>query len=223
MLKAISRMAVIAALLVMGTTVACGSGSSSEDKTASKGLPGQDDQALRTVQAALTNFATVKNFKVVMTAQVRQPNGMIGGASFTYDFVQPDRFQLYTGPTAGITRVVGNETFAYDRPTDKWTLLTDYSGSAYDGYNKLFESKRLNDIAKSMGETTTVVKGATETVEGKTCQVYVLTDQPTQNKTDMCIADNLPLRFIYHVGDLTTTAVFSNYNANIEIDRPKTN
>ena len=147
MLRPIYAMAAIAALLAIGAAIACGSSSSSDEKTAGKGIPGQDNQALSAVQAALTNFATVKNFKVVMTAQVRQPNGMIGGASFTYDFVPPDRFQLYTGPTAGITRVVGNETFAYDRPTDKWSVITDYSGSAYDGFNRLFDSKRMTDLA----------------------------------------------------------------------------
>jgi hypothetical protein len=82
----------------------------------------------------------------------------------------------------------------------------------------------MSDLAKSMADTATVAKGASETVEGKTCQLYVITDTATQNKNDMCIADNLPLRFVFRTTDgLTTTAVFSNYNTNIEIERPRIN
>jgi len=225
MLKTIFWLSAVLAL-VSFTGAACGSGSSSDkdkDKTSGKQMTAQEKQALTEVKGALTNFANVKSFKVVLVAQVLQPSGMITSSTFTYDFVPPDRYQLYTGPTAGITRVVGSETFTYDRPSDRWMLLTDYSGPAYQGFNKLFDAKTMAAIAESLGDSATVTKASTDTVEGKICQLYVLTDEPTQNKTDLCIADNLPLRFVYHVGSLTTTAVFSAYNTNIEIERPKTN
>lgn len=209
----------IAASVALVAAVSCGSSSKKSNATpVAKASP-----ELTEVQTALSNFAALKNFKATFAAQNKAANGTISATAFTYDVVPPDKYQLYTGPTAGITRVVGNETFSYDRPTDKWTLLTDYSGSAYDGYNRLFDPKTMKDISASLGETATVTKGATDTVDGKTCQLYVITDKESGNKTDMCIADSLPLKFVYHTGDLMTTATFSNFNTNVDIDRPKTN
>ncbi|HLF76190.1 MAG TPA: hypothetical protein VJB57_01755 [Dehalococcoidia bacterium] len=208
----------ITASIGLVTAIACGSDSKKPDPTPAA----QANPALTEVQAALNNFANLKNFRATFAAQNKSASGTISAVAFTYDVVTPDKYQLYTGPTAGITRVVGKETFSYDRAKDEWTLLTDYSGAAYEGYNRLFDAKTMTDISKSLAETATVTKGSTDTVEGKTCQLYVITDNKSGNKTDMCVADNLPLRFIYHTGELNTTAVFSNYNTNIAIDRPKT-
>src|SRR6266545_5887179 len=103
MLKTIFWLSVLVAFVAV-TGAACGSGSSSDkdkDKVSDSGkqMTAQEKQALTEVQAALMNFANVKSFKVAIVAQVLQPSGMITNSTFTYDFVPPDRYQLYTGPT----------------------------------------------------------------------------------------------------------------------------
>ena len=85
--------------------------------------------------------------------------------------------------------------------------MTDFTPSTETGLN-------------TVRPTATVEKKATDTINGKTCQAYVLTVVATGNTTDVCIADNYPLRLVYHTGKLDTTAVFSDFNGNIVIDRP---
>ena len=224
MLKRTYWLAATVALISIALTAACGSGSSSEkDKSAGNTATAQDKQTIAEVKEAFLNLAAAKTFKIAIVAQVRPPTGMITNSIFTYDFVPPDKYQLYTGPTANITRQVGGETFSYDRMRDQWSVLADYSGPSFPGLSRLTDAKRMTEAANAIGTTASVSKGGTDTIEGKTCQLYVLTDGPSQNKTDMCIADKLPLRFVYHSGDLSTTVVFSAFNTDIQIDRPKTN
>jgi hypothetical protein len=79
----------------------------------------------------------------------------------------------------------------------------------------------MSDLAKEIGVTATVAKGSTESVNGKTCQQYKLTVTSTGNTTDVCVADKLPLKLVYHTGKLDTTATFSDYNGDIKIDKPQ--
>jgi hypothetical protein len=176
------------------------------------------DPAVAEIKGAMQNFAAAKSFRAQIAAQVAQPSGGVNTIQFLYTFVPPDRYELSSNPNSA-TRVVGGETFA--RTGDTWALLKEWSGDEYAGANRLFDQKTLNQWNENIGKTSTVEKTGTETVDGKQCQLYVLTDTPTGNKTDVCVAENLPLRMVYHFGQLNTTVLFRDFNTNIVLDRPK--
>jgi hypothetical protein len=203
-----------AALLVLAS--ACGS-SSSSDKSSAKLAPGQDENDVKAVRDAFVHLSTVKAVTADITAQQVGANGQVGNSVFKYNFVPPDRYELISS-NGGITRVVGEETFAF--ANNAWTRLADYSGQDYAGFDHFFNPKFMADLSEEIGTSATVKKGSTDTVNSKSCQQYTLTVASTGNTTDVCIADNYPLKLVYHTGKLDTTAVFSNYNGDIKLDKP---
>ena len=60
---------------------------------------------------------------------------------------------------------------------------------------------------------TGATKGGTDTVAGKRCQVYSI---PT---TEICLADDLPLRIVITSGTTKTTIVFTSFD-NVDIKAP---
>jgi hypothetical protein len=198
---------------------ACGGSDNSKSTTTptAKMAPGQDAQAVKDVQAAFQNLSAVKALRAEISAQQVQANGNVAASVFKYDFVPPDRYQL-TSSTGGITRVIGDETFAF--ANNAWTRLADYSGTDYAGFDHFFNPKLMSQLAKEIGGTATVAKGSTDTVNGKSCQMYTLTVISTGNTTEVCIADKYPARLVYHTGKLDTVATFSDINGNVQIDRP---
>ena len=208
------RYPAMAIAVIIALTAACGGSDGGSDDN--KG-PQQDKQAVQEVQAAFLNLAKVSAVTADIQSQVRQPNGAITQSVFKYDFVPPDRYQL-TSASGGISRVVNDELFSYANNT--WTRLDDYSGRDYAGFDHFFNPKFMSDLAREVGVSATVDKGGTENVNGKSCQAYVLTVVATGNTTDVCIADNYPLKVVYHTNGLDTTAIFSNFNAKIELPRP---
>ena len=84
----------------------------------------------------------------------------------------------------------------------------------------MFDPKLLNQLSESIGKTSTVVKGGTDTSEGKSCQLYTLPDTPTGNKTEMCVADLFPIRMVYTFGSLSTTVLLRDFNTTITLERP---
>ena len=197
----------------------CGSGGSKADKTPTTqaGIPGQDPQAVQDVQVAFRNLAAVKSLRADLAAEVMQANGNVTTSRFTYEFVPPEKYQLIS-TTNSITRVVGSETFS--RTADGVWSKDPFSGPQYEGYNHLFESKFLLEAAKQIGVTAKVVKAGLDKAGDTQCQMYTLTDLPTQNSTDICIANAYPVRMVFHAGALSTTALLRDFNAPIEIDRP---
>ncbi len=199
---------IIASLFVASVAAACGG--------AAAPPPPKLDPAATEVKAAMVNLANAKSFRAQLAAQTRRPDGSVGSVAFLYEFVPPDRYQLSVGTST--TRVVGGETFA--KSGDTWTIIKDFSGSEYAGVNRIFDAKFLAQLDDNIGKTSTVVKGGTDTSEGKQCQMYTLTDTASGNKMDICTADNYPIRMVTHFGDLSSTALLRDFNANIVIDRP---
>jgi hypothetical protein len=192
--------------------IACGGSEGGTDK---KVTP--TSQAVTDVRNAFKNLAKVKTVRADITSQQIGANGQIGNSVFKYDFVPPDRYQL-TSSSGSISRVVNGDLYSF--ANNVWTKLPEYSGKDYEGFDHFFNPKFMDELANEIGTTATVEKKATDTINGKTCQAYVLTVVSTGNTTDVCIADNYPLRLVYHTGKLDTTAVFSDFNANIVIDKP---
>ena len=211
MIKRFGCMAVGALVVVL--MMACGGSTGGDDGKTAKG----EDAAVKEVRTAFANLAKVKAVRAEIAAQQIGANGQIGTTVFKYDFVPPDRYQL-TSATGTISRVVGDELFSF--ANNVWMRLPEYSGADYAGFDHFFNPKLMTQLAEEIGTTATVEKKATETINGKTCQAYVLTVVATGNTTDVCIADSYPLRLVYHTGQLNTTATFSDYNGNVVIDRP---
>jgi len=177
------------------------------------------DASVTEVRNAFKNLAKVKAVRADITAQQIGANGQVANSVFKYDFVPPDRYQL-TSSTGTISRVVNGDLYSF--ANNVWMKLPEYSGSDYEGFDHFFNPKFMDGLAEEIGTSASVEKKATDTINGKSCQAYVLTVVSTGNTTDICIADNYPLRIVYHTGKLDTTAVFSDFNANIVIDRPPT-
>ena len=211
--------ALITAAILAGLAVACGSGSSaSKTPTPQPGIPGQDPQAVKDVQTAFQNLAKIKTLRIDFAAETRNATtGAVGAAHFVYEFVPPDRYQLIS-TTGSVTRVVGSETFS--GTADGVWSKDPFSGPQYEGANNLFEPKFLNAASAQIGVSAKVVKGATDKVNDTSCQGYVMTDLPTGNTTDVCIASGYPAKMAFHSGGLTTTAVILDINKPIQIERP---
>jgi hypothetical protein len=201
------------ALTLLLLAAACGGSQGGSDNKDAK----QSDTATSEVRTAFANLAKVKAVRAEIAAQQIGANGQVGTTVFKYDFVPPDRYQL-TSSTGTISRVVGDELFSF--ANNVWMRLPEYSGSDYAGFDHFFNPKLMTQLAEEIGTTATVEKKGTETINGKTCQAYVMTVVATGNTTDVCIADNYPLRLVYHTGQLNTTATFSDYNGNVQIDKP---
>src|SRR5438552_1773371 len=144
------RFALTAAAILTGLAVACGSGSTaSKTPTATPGIPGQDPQAVKDVQAAFQNLAKIKTLRIDFAAETRNATtGAIGAAHFVYEFVPPDRYQLIS-TTGSITRIVGSETFS--GTADGVWSKDPFSGPQYEGYNNLFEPTFLDAAARQAG------------------------------------------------------------------------
>src|SRR5215204_5371826 len=209
-IKRIGLMTIGALMLLV---VACGGSQGGDDKKNAKPV----DSSVTEVRNAFKNLAKVKAVRAEITAQQIGANGQVANSVFKYDFVPPDRYQL-TSATGTISRVVNGDLYSF--ANNVWMKLPEYSGSDYEGFDHFFNPKFMDELANEIGTTASVEKKATETINGKTCQAYVLTVVSTGNTTDVCIAENYPLRIVYHTGKLDTTAVFSDYNGNFVIDRP---
>lgn len=208
--------ALLTSLVLLTLVAACGSGQSSEAKNKP---PQQDQVAVNEVKSTFINLSNAKSFRALLSAQTLRPDGTQGLSEFLYEFVLPDKYQLAVPGSATATRVVGSETFS-KAANGTWSLIPEYSGSDYAGYNKLFDQKTVAALMEEVGKTATVTKGAMDSIEGKQCQVYTVTDTPTQKTTDICIADRLPVRIIYNFGQLKTTVVFRDFGASIDLSRP---
>jgi len=212
----IKRIGLISLSAIVLLLVACGGSNGGDDKK-SNGKP--VDASVTEVRNAFKNLAKVKAVRADITAQQIGANGQVANSVFKYDFVPPDRYQL-TSSTGTISRVVNGDLYSF--ANNVWMKLPEYSGTDYEGFDHFFNPKFMDELANEIGNSATVEKKATDTINGKTCQAYVLTVVSTGNTTDICLADNYPLRIVYHTGKLDTTAVFSDFNANIVIDRPPT-
>ena len=194
--------------------VACGGSEGGDDKK-SNAKPA--DASVTEVRNAFKNLAKVKAVRGEISAQQLAANGQVNTTVFKYDFVPPDRYQL-TSSTGTISRVVNGDLYSF--ANNVWMKLPEYSGKDYEGFDHFFNPKFMDELANEIGTTATVEKKATDTINGKSCQAYVQTVVSTGNTTDVCIADNYPLRLVYHTGKLDTTAVFSDFNGNIVVDKP---
>lgn len=209
----IKRIGLLTIGALMLLAVACGGSQGGDDKKNVK----PTDAAVTEVRNAFKNLAKVKAVRAEISAQQIGANGQIGLTVFKYDFVPPDRYQL-TSSTGGISRVINGDLYTFGN--NVWMKLPEYSGKDYEGFDHFFNPKFMDGLAEEIGTTATVEKKATDTINGKTCQAYVLTVVSTGNTTDVCIADNYPLRLVYHTGKLDTTAVFSDFNGNVVVDKP---
>jgi hypothetical protein len=216
MIRTTQKIAFVMAAALLVLAAACG-GSGKSTNASAKLAPGQDEADVKALRDAFTHLSTVKAVTADIVAQQVGANGQVANSVFKYNFVPPDRYELISS-TGGISRAVGDELYTF--ANNVWTRQADYSGADYAGFDHFFNPKFMAGLADEIGTSATVKKGSTDTVNNKSCQQYTLTVTSTGNTTDVCIADNYPLKLVYHTGKLDTTATFSNYNGDIKIDKP---
>ncbi len=187
-----------APLLAVLLIAACG-----DDEEEAKATPRPSGPAAELAPVA-DIFSRVKSFKAAIT--IETPGQAKQEA--TLAVIVPDRLQFKLG-------------------------TTEYIGIGADNYVKIAadwaKTPRGVDLPLSPSEISTqlreltrseVTKGASETVDGKRCQVYNVT-HPGGRKAEYCISsDNLVLRYVSQEGTAKITVVFSDFNATFEIRPP---
>jgi len=132
------------------------------------------------------------------------------------EWVAPNRQHItLNGASLGIPGNVEMITIGSDVYTKlgpSWTRQSLPGGGGFDP-NTL---NQMVEAVKNLGNS--AVKGATATVNGKSCQIYTARSGTATN--EFCIADNLPLRIVSESAGTKMTIVFADYNANININPP---
>jgi hypothetical protein len=146
------------------------------------------------------NILKLKSFRATIST------GGTSAVTGTMEEVLPDKFHL-TLP-GGIEVInIGNDSYSKSGAT--WTKSTSTAGPR----STLAAADITNQI-KAL-QTAGVAKGGTDSVNGKTCQIY------TSGDTEYCIDSNkLPLRIVTGTGTSKATIIFTDFNTNIDIKAP---
>jgi hypothetical protein len=179
--------------------------------SATGGAPSGGQASGNDLGAMADSFAKVKSYRA--TYLLESPGAPAQEGKM--EVVAPDKNHMTFGALEIIK--IGSDSYYKIGPT--WTK-TAAAGSNTPGFDADSVGRTMSNL-KSSG----AVKGATATVNGKTCQLYTFTSgTPTAgtpaSSYETCIADNLPLRVVSQSGGTKTTITFSDYNANIEIKAP---
>jgi outer membrane lipoprotein-sorting protein len=222
-----SRKTAFLAGLVLCLFVAIGCGGGSKDKSSggtkqtpasgveSTAQPAQTRPAGAAASdtelaAFISAFTKVKSFKATMTIEAGPGQPKQEG---TMEVILPDKYYLkFTGAAASDSFEIisiGNDLYTKFGPS--WTKQ---SGG---GIGRIFDPKQISDLAAASKNYT---KGGTDTVNGKKCQLY--TQSEGGSTTELCIADNLPLRVVTSGsgGSGKTTLLFSDYDKVGDIKAP---
>lgn len=204
----------ISALLL----AACGGGKKEAAAPTARADGGGAAQATATAPSAATgddikklyeNFAKVKSFRATMKVEA---GGQTQEGSM--EVVLPDKMHLKMTVAGQQVEMIMIGTDTYTKVGGSWTKMTvpGMDAAALD----------IDDLSKDFQEASTssaAQKGGTDTVNGKRCQIYTITETDG-GKTELCIADGLPLRVVIQSSDSKVTMTFSDFNANIEIKAP---
>lgn len=184
------------------TTPSSSSGSSSSGSSnANSGGGSVSGDAIADV---ITNFAKAKSWK----AEIKDESDP--DASGKFEYVAPNKYHLASSEFEII--IIGSDS--YLKMGGDWVK----SPSGVDSGN-LFNPDDLKDSIDA-AKSAKVTKGGKDKVNGKDCQLYTYTDADTGGDTEMCVADNLPLRITDKSGDSESTITFSDFNSNFDIKAP---
>jgi hypothetical protein len=162
------------------------------------------------VNDALQNLAKQKSFK----GKVSIEGGQLKGDG-TFDALPPDKFHLtFGGGALGNLELISIGDTTYTKTGGAWAKSA--TGSAGIGIDPTSLTKQVQTISK----TAKVTKGGTDKVNNKTCQLYSMDDPQTKSTTELCIADNLPQRFVASGASSKVIVTFSDFNSSIDIKAP---
>ena len=173
------------------------------------------------LQKALMNLSTQKSFRATVAADA----GATGKFEVALEVALPDKLHvtLKSAPSSipamfSGAEVIGIGSDLYVKTGGKWTKESTQDlglGDLSTGVSEL--TSEFDDL----GSTTVVTKGSMDTVNGKRCQIYAIKDTADPTSTgDVCIADNLPQRLKVNFDGGSATITFSDFNANINIQKP---
>lgn len=163
------------------------------------------------VQNALGNLVKAKSFKGTINVEGGQFKG-----NGTIEVVTPDKFHLMFNGGGGVgnLELISVGTTTYSKTGNTWTKNNGGAGTI--GIDPTSLTKQVTDISK----TAPTVKGGTDNVNGKSCRIYTMNDAQSKSKTDICIANDLPVKLTIAGGGSTVTLTFSDFNSNIDIKAP---
>jgi hypothetical protein len=163
------------------------------------------------VQNALGNLVKAKSFK----GKLNVDGGQFKGDG-SIEVVTPDKFHLTFNGGGGLGNLelisIGNTT--YSKTGNTWSKNTGGAGTI--GIDPTSLTKQVTDVSKTAQTT----KGGTDKVNGKSCQIYTMDDAQSKSKTDVCIANDLPVKLVVSGGGSTVTLTFSDFDSNIDIKAP---
>ncbi len=207
----LTTLIVIALLVVI---VACGGKSEKDRKNvllpdAGSAHNRSQTEAASELQKVVDAYTKVKTFRA--TLEVEGPG--FPKQRGNLEVVMPDKFHAKYPPVADQpgTEVILIGSDTYFKTGDAWTKQAAPQGAT------VLNASGVQSTVQSLVEAG-ASKGPTDTVEGKKCQSYSASGQ--SGKQEICIADNLPLRYSLETGDIKTTLTFSDYNKDIEIKAP---
>ena len=151
----------------------------------------------------LKNLASAKSWK----ASVQDSSDP--SSSGTLEYQAPDKFHV-TFPDYEIISL-GSDT--YIKQGDSWLKVPSTGASG-----PLFDTNSFQDTIDA-AQTASVTKGGTDTVNGTKCQLYNYTDTASNDKVQVCVADDLPLRVVQNDGESTSTTTF-DFKTAINIKAP---
>ncbi len=219
MSKKFLRSILVAAALA-ALVVSCGGKKSSQSVDATSGAS-SDGQLSATSSAAssggqggdlgavLDNFAKIRTFRAQMTVeQTGQPN-----QQGTLEVVQPDKLHLTISgivagtPTPGIEIIsIGQDSYVKVGP--------NWQKQPGGGAGTIFDPSSIAGF-----DPASAARGGTDSVNGRKCQLYTFKNTDG-DPTEMCVANNLPLRIMTTSANGKITVIFSDYNTPFEIKPP---
>lgn len=126
------------------------------------------------------------------------------------EVVMPDRFRMDLGGIQMIS--IGNDSWM--NFGGGWVRQPGAGSSAP------FSPAEIQAAFRDLATSSTVTRGSTTTVNGVRCQVLNVREADG-TETEVCVADNgLPVRFVTTERSTKTTVLFSDFNANINIQPP---
>src|SRR5262245_13924205 len=192
------------------------SGCSKEDPEPDAARAGASTEVPTNEQAAMGRAAAaVKSYRASITVEL--PNGMVERGTFAT--ILPDRVHFVLSFAGGTMNnegvLVGNNRYAKMGST--WTRPPPTAGLP----RVLTATGGLDQLAafRSGAATGSLMKGGTEAVDGRQCQLYRQT--LAENLFEYCVSQNLPLRMKEVQGaPAVITFIFSDFDNVAEIREP---
>lgn len=167
---------------------------------------GQAGAAVNDLERMAQAFAQVRSFR----AQVIIESGGTR-EEIKMEAVLPDRFRIEMAGFQAIN--IGDDLWLNIGGT--WMQQPGLGGAIP------LTPSEIQDSIDELLTNSAVTRRGTDTVGGVPCQIIVVSEGIAAEETEMCVAqNNLPLRFVYLGANDKTTILFTDFNANITINRP---